>query len=295
MKISRRFFLRLFSAGFFGLGLKTKISSGAKTSLLNVKKVNLGRTGISVTPLAFGASRTQESGLLKAALDSGINFIDTGRSYAAGQNEVMIGKTIKEIRNQVVIQSKVKVPFKPGEKDKITAHLQKELEASLNALQTDFIDILLYHMATNEDLLFDKSVMDFFKSAKEKGLIRAHGFSTHSNQVELINANNRHGGFYDVIMVTMNPHGAFVHSNSGWKTTWDQKALFAELKEARNKGVSILAMKTCSGGPFAYDKTDQPTFPGAIKWVIDQSEVDCAVVAMANFKEIAENTGIFED
>jgi len=144
----------------------------------------------------------------------------------------MIGKTIKEIRNQVVIQSKVKIPFKPGEKDKITAHLQKELEASLSALQTDFIDILLYHMATNKDLLFDKPVMDFFKSAKEKGLIRAHGFSTHSNQVELIKANNRHGGFYDIVMVTINPHGAFVHSNYGWETSWDQGALFTELNDA---------------------------------------------------------------
>jgi len=294
MRISRRFFLRLFSAGFFGLGLKTKFSFGAKSSLPVFNKVKLGRTGILVTPLAFGAARTQESGLLKAALDSGMNFLDTGRSYAAGQNEVMVGKTLKEIRKQVVIQSKVKIPFEPGEKDKITAHLQKELEASLNALQTDYIDILLYHMATNEDLLFDKSVMDFFRSAKEKGLIRAHGFSTHSNQVELIKANNRYGGFYDVVMVTINPHGAFVHSNSGWETSWDKKALFYELGEARKKGVGVLAMKTCSGGPFAYDKTDKPTFPGAIRWVIDQPEVDCAVVAMANFKEIAENTGIFE-
>ncbi len=292
MKITRRFFLRLSSAGFFGLGLKTNISFGAKPSLLNVDKVKLGRTGILVTPLAFGASRTQESGLLKAALDSGMNFLDTGRSYAAGQNEIMVGKTIKNIRKQVVIQSKVKIPFKPGEKDKIAEHLQKELEASLKALQTDFIDILLYHMATNEDLLFDKSVMDFFKSAKERGLIRAHGFSTHSNQVELIKANNRHGGFYDVVMVTVNPHGALVHSKTGWKTSWDQNALFTELREARKKGVGILAMKTCSGGPFAYDKADQPTFPGAIRWVIDQPEVDCAVVAMANYKEIAENTAI---
>ncbi|MCK4701688.1 MAG: aldo/keto reductase [Bacteroidales bacterium] len=294
MKITRRLFLRLLSAGFFGLGMKTKISFGAKSFLPVFSKVKLGRTGMSVKPLAFGAARTQESGLLKAALDSGMNFIDTGRSYADGQNEVMIGKTIKEIRKQVVIQSKVKIPFKPGEKDKITGHLQKELEASLKALQTDFIDIFLYHMATKEDLLFDKSVMGFFKSAKEKGLIRAHGFSTHSNQVELIKANNRHGGFYDVVMVTINPHGAFVHSMTGRKTSWDQKALFTELREARKKGVSVLAMKTCSGGPFAYDKADQPNLPGAIRWVIDQPEVDCAIVAMANYKEIAENTGIFE-
>lgn len=293
MRISRRFFLGLFSAGFFGLGMKTRIRYGAKPALLNIKKVKLGRTEISVTPLAFGASRTQESGLVKAALDSGMNFLDTGRSYAAGQNEVMVGKTIKEMRKQIVIQSKVKVPFKPGEKDKITGHLQKELEASLKSLQTDFIDILLYHGATNEDLLFDKSVIDFFKSAKEKGLIRAHGFSVHNNQVQLVKANNRHR-FYDVVMVPVNHRGGFVHSNSGWESSWDQAALLTELQEARKNGIGVLAMKTCSGGPFAYDKPDQPTFPGAIRWAIDQPEVDCAVVAMANFNEIAEDTGIFK-
>lgn len=56
MKISRRFFLGLFSAGFLGLGLKTNISFGAKPALINVNKIKLGRTGIFVTPLAFGAS-----------------------------------------------------------------------------------------------------------------------------------------------------------------------------------------------------------------------------------------------
>ena len=96
-------------------------------------------------------------------------------------------------------------------------------------------------------------------------------------------------------MVTINPHGAFVHSNSGGGSSWDQVALFTELREARTNGISVLAMKTCSGGPFAYNKPDQPTFPGAIHWVIDQPDVDCAVVAMANYKEIAENTEIFKD
>ena len=287
--------MRLFSAVLFGLGIKTKTGLASEPFYSGIRKIKLGRIRISVTPLAFGASRTQEPALLRAALDSGMNFLDTGRSYAEGQNEVMVGKTIKEIREQVVIQSKIKIPFKPGEKDKITEHLEKELNASLKSLQTDYIDVLLYHMATNEEMLFDKSVIDFFKSAKDKGLIRAHGFSTHSNQVELIKANNRHGGFYDVVMVTINPHGTFVHSNSGRGSSWDQKALFAELGEARRKGVGVLAMKTCSGGPFADNKIDKPTFPGAIRWVIDQSEVDCAVVAMANFKEIAENTRILKD
>lgn len=108
----------------------------------------------------------------------------------------------------------------------------------------------------------------------------------------MVRANNRHDGFYDVVMTTINPYGAFVHSRSDWETSWDQQALFEELKKAREKGVAVVTMKTCSGGPYDYESNGKPTFPGAINWVIDQPVVDSAAVAMANFQEIEENAAI---
>ena len=71
-------------------------------------KIILGRTGIKVPAICYGASRTQEIALIKTVLDKEINFFDTGRSYANGQNEIMLGKALKGLRKQVVIQSKIK-------------------------------------------------------------------------------------------------------------------------------------------------------------------------------------------
>lgn len=78
MRIKRRSFLRLFSAAFLGLGMKSGIKIKEKSTISGTKTVELGRSNLHVTPLGFGAARIQEPGLLKAALDSGMNFIDTG-------------------------------------------------------------------------------------------------------------------------------------------------------------------------------------------------------------------------
>ena len=80
---------------------------------------------MKVTTLGMGATRTMEPVIIKAALDNGINFYDTGRRYAGGNNEIMLGKVFEGIRNEVVIQSKVpvrgkeKLDFNDGVKETI--------------------------------------------------------------------------------------------------------------------------------------------------------------------------------
>ena len=66
--------------------------------------VKVGKTGILVTPVCFGASRTNEASLIRYVIDKGINFIDTGHAYSNGNNEKLVGKAISEIRQNVVIQ-----------------------------------------------------------------------------------------------------------------------------------------------------------------------------------------------
>ena len=62
-----------------------------------------------VSPIAFGAPRTNEESVIKYALRKGINFIDTGQSYGNGNNEKLVGKAIAGIRKQIVIQSKIRL------------------------------------------------------------------------------------------------------------------------------------------------------------------------------------------
>lgn len=298
--ITRKEFLKK-SAGIVAAGM---IGSN-RLSLLHSKNQKpgntpelrmLGKTGIKVSPLCYGASRSMEPALLKAALDKGINFIDTGRSYFNGENEIMLGKALKRLRKKFIIQSKarVRISEKGDEANtksvhkKITTLLNTSLNESLRALQTDYIDILLLHGVNSPDILSNEAVMGFFLNAKKSGKIRACGFSSHTNQTALVKTANENS-FYEVLMVPYNHKGSFIHSLSGWYSDWNQSVLEKELKKAAaQKG--IVAMKTCSAGPYASDLDREPSYTDALKWVIGHSFINSAAVAMANFKQIELDT-----
>ncbi len=296
--MSRKEFLKTSSAAVLGLGilgLGGKTSGAERSSRPSRAMVKLGNTGIDVSVIGFGASRTMEPALVQASLDSGINFMDTGRSYFNGQNEIMVGKVVSSLRKEVVIQSKLRVSFAGGE-DSISAEDVKKtlesmtasVEASLKALGTDYIDIMLIHGADSVNAIHHEAVMGFFEKAKKQGKIRSHGFSTHTNQVELLRAENAKG-FYDVIMVPYNHKGSFIHMNSGRFSEWDQAALEIEMTKAKKRGAGMIAMKTCSAGPYAPDDKSLPSFEQALRWIFAQDKVHTLAVAMGNFEQVEEN------
>jgi len=294
--ITRKDFLKKSYKGLSGLIAYDVLRKGP-LSLLEQEKIlltkrTLGRSGIKSTALGFGAARTMEPALLLAALEQGINFIDTGRNYFNGNNERMLGKALSGIRKDVVIQSKMKVRLREmgsqsSASQSLWKHMESSLQASLKALQTDYIDIMLIHDAGKTQVLENETVMEFFSSAKKKGWIRAHGFSCH-DEIELLQSATE-SGFYDIIMLPYNHKGSYVHMLSGNYYEWNQPRVEIELKKAQKKNLGVVAMKTCSAGPYAAAGASQPSFAGAIKWVLDHSYISVAAVAMSNFDEIKEN------
>jgi aryl-alcohol dehydrogenase-like predicted oxidoreductase len=116
----------------------------------------LGRTGVKVSALALGTANfadptpeDEATQILKRAIDAGINLIDTGDSYAKGDAESIIGRTLKEnsLRKHVLISTKVFPPTGPGPNDRGTSrlHVMQACEDSLKRLQTDHIDIYFIH------------------------------------------------------------------------------------------------------------------------------------------------------
>ncbi len=294
-KMTRKEFLKTSSVvllGFGVLGTGCKKASGKNASGL----VKLGQTGIDISQIGFGASRTMEPSLVDAAIETGFTFLDTGRSYTRGRNEVMIGEVLGSRRKDVVIQSKVRVnmnsqedgSFSPEDVLKTLGDMTASMDASLKALRTDYIDIMLIHGATDHKIVFHESIMKFFESAKNEGKIRAHGFSTHTNQIELLRASNK-TPFYEVIMVPYNHKGSYIHMNSGSYSEWDQPALEVEMDKAKKNGVGLLAMKSCSGGPCSPDGKSESSFENALRWVIAQNKVHSLPVAMGNFEQMEEN------
>ena len=291
--ISRKIFLTKTLAGIAGIGLVNK-TSGAESPTPPVLR-NIGETGIRITPVGFGAPRTNEESLIRYAVEKGINFIDTGRSYGNGNNERLVGRAVAGIRKDLVIQSKIRLdadelPSKgKGNKgaEEIKNLLNSRIDASLKALNTDYIDILLYHDASEEGLVFHPETMKFFSGLKDSGIIKACGFSTHNDRMNLPARNNAEK-FYDIIMVPFNHKGSFIHSVSKRYSEWDQARLISILEEAGQKGIGVVAMKTCSGGQYSPSPGVEPGFREAVKWVLQHKFISSAAIAMANFEQVDE-------
>ncbi|MCK7474916.1 MAG: aldo/keto reductase [Rhodopseudomonas palustris] len=75
----------------------------------------LGRTGLKVTIVSFGAMLTPEHEVMEAAFDMGINYVDTARRYMGGRNEEIVGRALKGRREQGL----------PGNKNRFKLILQK--------------------------------------------------------------------------------------------------------------------------------------------------------------------------
>jgi aryl-alcohol dehydrogenase-like predicted oxidoreductase len=117
---------------------------------------NLGRTGVSVSPLCLGAMMFGTIGnpdhddsirIIHRALDAGINFIDTADGYSRGESEEIVGKALKGRRDDVVLATKVHFPMgdDPNQRGNSRRWISQEVENSLRRLQTDRIDLYQIH------------------------------------------------------------------------------------------------------------------------------------------------------
>ena len=117
----------------------------------------LGRTGVQVSPLCLGAMMFGSWGntdheesvrIIHAALDAGINFIDTADVYSAGESEEIVAKALAGgRRDDVVLASKVHGPMgeDPNQRGNSRRWIIREVENSLRRLKTDWIDLYQIH------------------------------------------------------------------------------------------------------------------------------------------------------
>jgi len=292
-QLSRKEFVTKTLTGIAGMSLVSNQLTGVFSSGPELR--SLGKTGIMVTPLCFGAPRTTEESLIKYALEKGINFIDTGHAYGNGKNEQLVGRAVAGRRDSVVIMSKLQLEEKElpskgkGRKgaEEIRDVLSTKLEGSLKALNTNYIDVLLYHSALDEKLLFHPEVMKFFSDMKKSGVIRAHGFSAH-NEYMILHERNNSEVFYDVIMLPFNHKGLFVKPE--YTSKWDLQKQISVLTEANNKGIGVIAIKTCMGGTYSPSANIEPSFKEAVRWVVQQKYISSVALAMTNFEQVDEHT-----
>ena len=148
---------------------------------------NLGRTGVQVSPLCLGAMMFGAWGepdhdksirIIHAALDAGINFVDTADVYSQGENEEIVGKALKGRRENIVLATK----FHGQMGDEINHQgssrrwIIQEVENSLRRLQTDYIDLYQVHRP-REDTDVEET-LSALTDLVRAGKIRYFGSST---------------------------------------------------------------------------------------------------------------------
>jgi len=153
-----------------------------------MKYSTLGRTGVKVSSLCLGTANfadptplDESKRIIDAAIDAGINLIDTGDSYANGNAEKYIGEALKANgkRDEVLIATKVHFPMGPGPNDRDNSYLNviRACEASLKRLQVDHID--LYQIHRPSELVPVEETLAALDYLVKQGMVRYVGSSTH--------------------------------------------------------------------------------------------------------------------
>ena len=149
---------------------------------------NLGRTGVQVSPICLGAmnfggptSEEDSVRIVDAAVDGGINFIDTANVYNAGESERIVGQALKQNgrRDQVVLATKAHGVMGPGPNDQGNSryHLMRACEDSLRRLGTDHIDLYQIHRPSVE--IPQDETLRALDDLVRSGKVRYIGCSTH--------------------------------------------------------------------------------------------------------------------
>ena len=233
----------------------------------------LGSTGYKVSEIGFGAMNTRDSELIHAAIDTGINYLDTAHRYMRGVNEEIIGKVMNTKRDKVFLTTKI--PMDDPE------DMIKMIETSLKRLRTDHIDLLLLHSTSKKKHLQNGDYQKVFDAARKKGYIRFVGVSTHSNQAEVLDAAVE-SKFWEAVLVSYN-YLSF-------------KRVRQSIEKARKAGIAIIAMKTQrrgTGFPF-HDMGDITYNQAALKWVLNDPCVDTTIPGMTTFGQLEEDLQVME-
>ena len=149
----------------------------------------LGRTGVQVSKLCLGTMMFGAWGntdhddsirIIHAALDAGINFVDTADVYSAGESEEIVGKALKGRRDDVVLATKFFMPMgeDPNRRGGSRRWIVKAVEDSLRRLGTDWIDLYQVHRP-DPDTDVDET-LGALTDLVQQGKVRYIGSSSYS-------------------------------------------------------------------------------------------------------------------
>jgi predicted aldo/keto reductase-like oxidoreductase len=262
---------------------------------------NFGRLDWKASALGFGCMRFPTSDgerlspnileaealrMVRRAIDSGVNYLDTAYAYHGGQSEIVVGRALRDgYREKVKLATKLPVWLveSPADFDRL-------LNEQLAKLETDHIDFYLLHALSHSrwhDVVLKHKLLDRAEAALSDGRIRHLGFSFH----------DEHEAFEEIV------NGAALWSFCQIQYNYmdaENQAGTRGLKLAADKGLAVVVMEPLMGGRLADPPKDvleaMESFPArrspvewALQWLWDQPEVSVVLSGMSAMTQVEEN------
>ena len=228
------------------------LASSAGTRNGDMLYRTLGRTGERVSAIGMGGfhiaqhSMTEDESirLVRAAIDRGITFMDNSWDYNEGQSEIRMGKALKDgYRQKVFLMTKIDGRTKEA--------AQRQIETSLERLQTDHIDLVQHHEIIRFDdpdrIFAENGANEAVVAAQKAGKIRYIGFTGHKDphiHLYMLKVAADHGFHFDTVQMPLNVMDAHFRS-------------FAQmvLPELVRQNIGVLGMKSMGDGVILKSKT----------------------------------------
>lgn len=289
--LNRREFLKTGLAGAAGAAALANLNLRAdekKPAEGRIVLRTLGRTGIQVPIVSMGTGDTNDSGLVKAALEGGVGLLATSANYGNGQNERMIGQIIKgRNRDSAVVMTSVfpdGYDFKVGLWTEATkaGPFMERFEGSLKRLEMECVDIFLLPFAAKRESVFFEPLLKAMEQIKKQGKARFIGIATHQHEPEAIRA-AAETGIYDVAMTAYN----FRKEN--------RLEILEAVESASRAGMGIIAMKTMAGAFWDKEKIHPVNGTAALKWALQSEHVHTVVPGLTTHEQLAADLSVMKN
>jgi predicted aldo/keto reductase-like oxidoreductase len=297
-KIKRREFIGKAALGMAAAGFSTSFTKKAIASQEQSPKIiyrTLGRTQLRMPIVSFGVMNSDSPDLIQRSLDMGINHLDTAHVYLRGNSERVIGEVLKRSGGRDKVYVATKMALNQDEDKKVfvlkenegipaatEANLFKQLETSLERLQTDYVDILYLHSCDSPQMVTYEPLMKAMAKVKKQGKARFLGTSTHTDVANVIRSTTD-AGIYDVVQAAYN----YVQE--------EKEEIKQAIAYAAGKGVGIVAMKTQGGAQLQQNPDTEINHQAALKWVLNDENVCTTIPGMTTFEQLDMNMGVMSD
>jgi len=234
-----------------------------------------------VTELGFGSEAVSDISVFERALDAGVNFYDTARTYQGGNAEQALGAALRGKRDKVVLCTRSYADN--------ARQIALDLDASLKTLGTDHVDVWYLGQKDRPGQLTSE-LLEVQRAAQKAGKIRFCGVSTHrlAAMADLLIQQE-----IDVVQIPYN----FAIGTRRDPFKMDATNLDSVLDRFKAAGIGVVAMKVMAGG-YKQIKIDEKNVDvharagsriAAIRWVLRNDRVQTTSVRMSDSDQLLEN------